>query len=188
MMRRNLTITATIAWLTVGAACSKGPSIPVPSIPPVASATSSTDTTASGLPTPSASPAIAGFMHKGTASLALSGGVTGTVAFATLSTPAQWAPPPGSIALVWDGAHGQTFGLSGASFSGQATSSSTLVVSFAVRQSGTLVSFRSTAGQCIITINQADTNAVSGLIQCTGVPSADGPVTANAQGTFTATG
>jgi hypothetical protein len=194
-MRRNLTLAAALTLMALGVACSSGsltPPSPLGSVPTTSptSITGSTGTTinASGSLPPSSSGGITGLVKHGTATLTLSGGLSGTVVFATLSTPAVWSPPPGLLALRWAGANGQTFGLGGSSFVGQQTSSDTQEVSFAVRSGGKLVSFHATGGQCIVTIGQAETSAVAGLLQCTGVPSTNGSLTANAQGTFSATG
>ena len=61
-------------------------------------------------------------------------------------------------------------------------------LSFTLRVGGKLVTFHSTAGECIITITAAQANDVEGLFQCTGVTNADGTLVLNAQGSFGATG
>ncbi len=191
-MRRNLTVAATLTLLGLGVACSKGPTIPLPSFAPISTVAAATPIEAPGTlaPSPSLSsaPGVSGSVRRGIAALTLSGDASGTVEFAKLATPAVWSTPPGAMALVWTGKNGQSFELGGASFSGQEASSPTHTVSFTVRLNGRLVVFTATAGQCIVTINQAETSAMAGVLQCAGVPSVGGSFTANAQGTFTATG
>ena len=119
----------------------------------------------------------------------MTGAFAGPLVFRDLASPALWSPPPGSVALQWNGADKQTLGLGGPSFAGQQAD---LVHGVALlhpahrREAGRRSD--STAGECIITITAAQANNVEGLFQCTGVTNADGTLVLNAQGSFGATG
>ena len=192
-MRRKLMIAAVVATLALaGVACSKDtpatPSISFsPSPVPVSGGTGVTISPSGSLP-PSSSPGITGSVTDGSATATMTGAFAGTLAFDDLASPALWSPPPGSVALQWNGAGKQTLGLGGPSFAGQQATSSTVSLSFTLRIERKLVTFRSTAGECIITITTAEANDVEGLFQCTGVTNADGTLVLNAQGSFGATG
>jgi hypothetical protein len=192
-MRKKLKIAGVVATLAlVGAACSKStdstPSLSFsPSPVPVSGATGVPTSPSDGL-SPSASPGTAGSVTDGSATATMTGAFAGTVTFDDLASPALWSPPPGSVALQWNGPDKQTLGLGGPSFAGQQATSPTVSLSFTVRTGGKLVAFRSTAGECIITITTAEAADVEGLYQCTGVKNADGTLVLNAQGSFGATG
>jgi hypothetical protein len=141
----------------------------------------------SSLP-PSSSPGITGSVTQGSATMTLSGTASGNLTLNTLSSPAIWSPPPGSLALLWSGPLKQSFGLGGASFVGQRSTSGALSLSFTVIVNAAAVAFTSTSGECIITITTAETTSVAGTYQCTGVPNDDATVLINAQGSFSATG
>ncbi len=183
-------VVATLAL--AGVACSKDadttPSLSFsPSPVPVSGGTGVTISPSGSLP-PSSSPGITGSVTDGSATATVTGAVAGTLVFDDLASPALWSPPPGSVALQWNGADKQTLGLGGPSFAGQQATSSTMSLSFTLRAGGKLVSFHSTSGECIITISAAQPNDVEGLFQCAGVTNADGTLVLNAQGSFGATG
>jgi hypothetical protein len=92
------------------------------------------------------------------------------------------------MALLWAGPLKQAFGLGGASFLGQRSTSSALSLSFTAPVNGAAVAFTSTNGECIITIATAAPTSVAGSYQCTGVPNDDASIVINAQGSFNATG
>jgi hypothetical protein len=92
------------------------------------------------------------------------------------------------MAPQWDAPNGQSFGMGGSSFTGQQPTSTALSLSFVIRIDSAKVAFRSTAGECLITITTAEVSAVEGQFQCTGVRNGDGTIVVNAQGSFTAVG
>ncbi len=194
-MRRSLTFAAVAVATLLGAACSgdSGPTFSFSPLPPSSSSsgvTGSTGTTInpSGSLPPSSSPGITGAVTDGTATMSVTGSTTASVSFATLVTPALWSPPPGSMALRWGGPNGQSFGMGGSSFAGQQPTSSALSLSFVIRIDNSKVEFRSTAGECLITITLADVSSLAGQFQCTGVKNGEGTIVVNAQGSFSASG
>ena len=193
-MRSSLTIAVLAVVSFAAAACSgddtQASPTPVTSSAVPSGATGNTGTIIdpSGSLPPTSSPGITGSVTQGNATMTLSGAASGTVTLSTLSSPAIWSPPPGSMALLWSGPAKQAFGLGGASFVGQRSTSSALSLSFTVLVGGAAVAFTSTSGECIITITTAQTNSVAASYQCTGVPNDDASIVINAQGSFSATG
>ena len=193
-MPKNLTIAAAALLAVAGAACTRGrpadSPLPTPASSSPAGVTGTTGTTIvpSGSLPPSSSPGITGSVTTGTATVAVSGAATASVTFGTLGAPAIWAPPPGTMALQWNGPGDQTLGVGGTAVLGQRPTSTSLSLSFTVKLGTTDVGFRSTAGECIVTINTVADRSVAGLFQCTGVKNSDGTIVVNAQGSFGATG
>lgn len=191
-MRRNLTIVAVAAVSSLAAACSGGGSDASPSPASVApsgvTGNNGVVINPNGSLPPTSSPGITGSVTQGSAAVNLSGASSGSLTLSNLSSPALWSAPPGSMALLWSGPSQQTFGLGGASFSGQQSTSAALSLSFTAPVSGTATAFTSTRGECIITITTAEATSVAGSYQCTGVPNDDASIMVNAQGTFSATG
>jgi hypothetical protein len=193
-MRKNLTFLTVAFVALVAVACSKeaGPtfsfSLPPSSSPsPVTGSTGATINPSGSLP-PSSSPGITGTVTDGAATLSVTGSTSSSVSFDQLVSPALWAPPPGSMALQWSGPSGQSFGMGGSSFAGQQPTSAALSLSFVIRIDNAKVEFRSTAGECLITITPADVANMGGQFQCTGVKNGEGTIVVNAQGSFTAVG
>ena len=196
-MRKHLTF-VTFAVVTLSfAACSQGAEVtfsfsPLPpsSGPSPSSVTGSDGATInpSGSLPPSSSPGSTGTVTDGAAPVSVSGSTSMSVSFAARGRPALWAPPPGSMALQWDGPSGQSFGMGGSSFTGQQATSTALSLSFVIRVVGAKVEFRSTAGECLITITTSEAANMAGQFQCTGVRNGDGTIVVNAQGSFTAVG
>ncbi|MEO8477118.1 MAG: hypothetical protein ABI572_08720 [Actinomycetota bacterium] len=139
-------------------------------------------------PLPTSSPGITGSVAQGQATVSASGGVNTTVTFGELSTPAVWSPPPGAIALSWAGPGGQTLSLGGPSFTSQIATDGSHSLAFTLNVGDAPLEFRSSAGECTVTISPALPTQVGGSFLCTNLASTDDTVTVNAQGSFSATG
>lgn len=194
-MRKNLTFAALGVVMLAAGACSKdaGPTFSFSPLPPSSSPSDVTGSAGasidpSGSLSPSSSPPIAATVTEGAATMVLTGSTSTSVAFDDLASPALWTPPPGSIALRWNGPNGQWLGMGGPSFAGQQPTSAALSLSFVIRIDNAKVEFRSTAGECLVTITPAEVASMGGQFQCTGVKNGDGTVVVNAQGGFTAVG
>jgi hypothetical protein len=194
-MRRNLTFAALGVVMLAAGACSKdaGSTFSFSPLPPSSSPSDVTGSASasidpSGSLSPSPSPAVAATVTNGAATMVVTGSTSMSVAFDDLASPALWTPPPGSMALRWDGPNGQWFGIGGASFAGQQATTAALSLSFVIRIDDAKVEFRSAAGECLITITPAEVSSMGGQFQCTGVKNGDGTVVVNAQGGFTAVG
>lgn len=161
--------------------------IPTLSVPVPSATASATATTGPSVVSPTTTP-VAGSVTVGQASLSLSGGINTVVSFGRLATPAEWAPPPGTLALSWNGPGAQVLGLEGASFTSQIATDAEHRFSFTVNVDGAPVAFSSTAGECTVTISPALTTQMGGTFLCTNLSSADDAVSVNAQGSFSATG
>jgi hypothetical protein len=138
-------------------------------------------------PTPTASPGPESPLQAGAATLTLSGDLTMDVSFASIATPAVWAPPPAPMDITWNGPSAQQLRLSGVSFVSRATTSPERALSFTVTgPEGPLV-FSSIAGECAVTITPALPNNMGGLFTCTLLDDAEGVTTVDARGVFSAT-
>lgn len=178
---------ALIVGLLLGRA-SGGSDEAIPSISlPVPSAAGSTGASGPSGATPTSTP-VAGSVTVGQASLSLSGGINTVVSFGSLTTPAEWTPPPGTLTLSWSGPGAQVLSLDGASFTSQITTDAEHSLSFTVNVNGAPVAFSSTAGECSVTISPALPTQVGGTFLCTNLSSVDDAVSVNAQGSFSATG
>lgn len=161
--------------------------IPTLSVPVPSATASSAVTTGPSAVSPTASP-IAGSVAAGQASLSLSGGINTVVSFGRLATPAEWTPPPGTLALSWGGPGAQVLDLEGNSFTSQIATDAEHALSFTVNVDGAPVAFSSTAGECSVTISPALLSQMGGTFICTNLSSVDDAVSVNAQGSFSATG
>lgn len=139
-------------------------------------------------PTPTGSPGPASRLTVGTASVALTGDLTLTATFAPLDDPAVWAPPPAPMDLTWSGPGPTRLNLAGTSFLSRADTSPERTLSFTVRGPGGPVAFVSAAGECSVTITPALPENMGGVFTCTALTDADGTMTVDARGSFTATG
>ena len=145
-------------------------------------------------PSPSASPSATGSpgpasaLDTGAATLSLSGDLTIDVPFASIATPADWAPPPAPMDITWLGPSTQTFGLSGTSFVSRAATSPDRALSFTVTGPDGPVVFSSTDGECIVTITPALPDNMGGVFTCTLLTDVEGVTTVDARGVFSATG
>lgn len=169
----------------LAAACTEtgighGPSI---SPPPTSGSPSPTVS-----PTPTGSPGPASALNAGTATLSLSGDLTMTVPFAAIATPAVWAPPPAPIDITWQGPNTQVLRLSGTSFVSRAETSPDHSLSFTVPGPQGPAVFTSTAGECSVTITPALPDNMGGVFTCTQLADAEGVITVDARGLFSATG
>jgi hypothetical protein len=197
-MRRYLVITSGLLLVIVPVACSSSgspsgtltPTQPTSAGPSPSGVTGGAGTIIrpSGSNPPTSSPGITGSVTKGAASITTTGAQNTTVAFTRL-TSAIWAPPPNGMALQWDGADDQTLSLGGPAFTSLQPTSASRVLAFSIRTTaGSLVEFRSAAGECQVTISVALTNDMGGIFDCPSVASVDGSITVHARGSFTATG
>lgn len=207
-MGRNLAIPIACVLVLLTAACSsKTPSLgPPPTAQPtggagpstISSPTASSSPTSvtggtgttingSGSPIPTTSPGVTGSVTQGAATLTVTGGLETTQPGLLLASPAVYAPPPGGFALNWSsGAAG--FAMSGTSFVGAHPTSVALHLTFFVHASSGTRTFSSNAGECQVTVSQADANAFIGAFSCASLSDASGGSPVTAQGTFAATG
>jgi hypothetical protein len=140
---------------------------------------------------PTSSPGAAtGTVSKGSASLQVSGGVKAHVTFSTLSGVAFYSPPPGDMGLGFASTKDAADALSitGQSFLGTQPTSATLGMQIAVVVKGATTVFSSGNGECSVTIDTATATQLHGRFTCSNLRSTDGGTTANANGTFQATG
>jgi hypothetical protein len=139
-------------------------------------------------PSPTASPGPASPLTTGSATLSLSGDLSMDVPFASIATPAVWAPPPAPMDITWQGTSGQQLRLSGTSFLSRAETSADRAFSFTVAGPDGSVVFSSVAGECNVTITPALPDNVGGIFTCTLLTDVEGVTTVDARGTFVATG
>ena len=92
----------------------------------------------------------------------------------------------GAIALSWRGNGRQALSITGSSFAAQAPTDIDRVLEFSLPGPDGLLTFRSSAGECLITISPALVDQMGGSFTCTSVISVDGAVTVSAQGSFSA--
>jgi hypothetical protein len=161
----------------------------LPAFPPTP--VPSTNGSPSGSPTlpstpPTGSPGVTGTLTIGTAQVTTSGALTVSATYDTLGPPGIWTPPPGAISLNWRGRGAQSLGITGDSFAAQLPTAPDRVLEFSVRGPDSVLTFRSSEGECLVTISPALVNQVGGSFTCTGLASDDGSVTVNALGTFSA--
>jgi len=180
---RTLTVGALLAVLT--AACSATGIGHGPSVSPPPSGDSASPSVS---PSPTVSPGPASPLNAGTATLSLSGGLTMTVPFASIATPAVWAPPPAPMDITWQGPTAQILRLSGTSFVSRAETSSDRTLSFTVAGPDGPVAFSSIAGECSVTITPALPDNMGGVFTCTQLTDVEGATTVDARGVFSATG
>lgn len=167
------------------AACSAtgighGPSI---SPPPASESPSPTVS-----PSPTGSPGPASALTAGTANLSVFGDLTLNVPFASIATPAVWAPPPAPMDITWQGTSTQALRLSGTSFLSRAATSPDHVLSFTLIGPDGPVEFSSAAGECTVTITPALPDNMGGVFTCTLLTDVEGSTTVDARGAFSATG
>ena len=187
-MMRTTSLLVALSLLALGGAACAGDDTPPPS--PSPSPSSSLQSLAPGqLPTSSPG-AATGTVTSGSATVVLSGDLTGTEQLLMLAPPALYSAPPGSFAVVWtDGA--QTLGITGMSFEGTRDTSDTLSLTIEVRNGAEATVLTSTAGECSVVVDTALEDMVSGTFDCTrlaGTTAAGDALTVGATGTFTASG
>ncbi|MBA3738764.1 MAG: hypothetical protein H0W97_09360 [Actinobacteria bacterium] len=110
------------------------------------------------------------------------------VPFASITTPAVWAPPPAPMDITWNGPSTQELRLSGTSFVSRAATSADRALSFTVTGPDGLVVFTSTAGECAVTITPALPDNMGGLFTCSLLTDVEGATTIDARGVFSAIG
>jgi hypothetical protein len=182
---RTLTFVA-IAFLVVGTACSEtgvGHGNFTVSPPPAPSESVSP----SPAPSESASPGPASPLSAGVATLILSGGLSSTVPMNQLVLPAVWAPPPGSMDLIWRGSGPAELRLTGAAFVSQARTSADRTLGFTVGTPDGPLVFTSANGECSVTITPALPDNVGGVFSCSALTDGGGVTTVAARGVFSAT-
>jgi hypothetical protein len=139
-------------------------------------------------PSATDSPGPASALNAGAATLSLSGDLTMDVPFASIATPAVWAPPPAPMDITWEGPSRQEFRLSGTSFVSRAVTTPERALSFTVTGPDGRVVFSSIAGECSVTITPALPDNMGGVFTCTHITDVDGVTSVDARGTFSATG
>jgi hypothetical protein len=139
-------------------------------------------------PTPTGSPGPESPLDTGTATLVLSGDLSMDVPFATIATPAVWAPPPAPMDITWNGPATEELRLSGTSFVSRAATSPDRALSFTVTGPDGPVVFSSTAGECAVTITPALPDNMGGIFTCSLLTDAEGVTTVEARGVFSAIG
>lgn len=162
---------------------------PLPSPPTAVPTTSGGPATGStGLPsTPPTGPTGAtGNLAVGEASVTTTGGLNATATYGTLFTPGIWTLPPGAISLSWQGKREQALSITGPSFTAQLATDVDRVLEFSLPVSDGLVTFRSSGGECLVTISPAFADRMGGSFICSSLTSDDGATTVNAQGSFSA--
>jgi len=139
-------------------------------------------------PTLTASPGPESPLDTGSATLTLSGNLTMVVPFASIATPAVWAPPPAPMDITWNGPSAQELRLSGTSFVSRTATSPDRALSFTVPGPDGPVVFSSTAGECTVTITPALPGNMGGVFTCTLLTDVEGATTVDARGAFSAIG
>ena len=134
-------------------------------------------------------PASPARLTTGTATVTTTGGVNATVTYATLFTPGIWTLPPGAIALSWRGnGTTSTFRSPVLRSPRSCPPTSTGYSSSRSRAPMACSTFRSSGGECLVTISPALADQMGGCFTCLSVVSGDGAFTVNAQGSFSAQG
>lgn len=110
------------------------------------------------------------------------------VPFASIATPAVWAPPPAPMDITWNGPSTQELRLSGTSFVSRAATGPDRALSFTVTGPDGPVVFSSTAGECAVTITPALPDNMGGLFTCSLLTDVEGVITVDARGVFSAIG
>ena len=158
---------------------------PTASTPTPTSQTAATPTSSGASGTPTTSP-VPGRVTTGIATLTATGGVQTTQSM-PLTSPAVYAPQPGSFVLNWSSS-AASFAMTGVTFVGTRPSSTVLQVFLSIHASSGTYTFQSIDGSCQVTITTADATNLVGSYRCSNVKDSTGTVTVTAQGTFNATG
>ncbi len=189
--RRSI-VAALAVFAILGAACGGGePSTPVlPSSGFPSSTGTSSGSTGPTLSGPSGSTGLApsGGLTEGTLDLSITGDVELRTSLPRLISGVL-TPAPGALAVVWSGAGSDatTVGIGGASFVGTQASSPTLVVTMTVQTATGFFTWVSTAGECEVALETAETGHVAGTFACRDLTAATGEVV-DASASFGATG
>jgi hypothetical protein len=135
----------------------------------------------SGLPTGLPTGLPGGSLSTGTAHLEFSGAAT-----ATVDLPFDNGAYAAGIAigLAYQDEAKNTFAIAGTAFTGTATTSSTLTVSYVL--TNPIAVGTSAGGECTLTLSEATATSVKGTVDCQGIQGGTGAQ--NITGTFEATG
>ena len=195
-MRGRCTLITLVASCTVLAACSDdgpSPSASPSSAFPATGATGATGATsetggsgATGI-LPTTSPARGtGTLSEGEVTFGVTGDLQANKVLPTLIS-AVYTPPPGGVVLVWTagGTDASTLGIGGSSFVGSQPTAPSLSMSLTVQTAGTISTFISSAGECTITIDVADTDRIGGSFACSDLSGGNGD-TVDVTGSFSA--
>lgn len=136
-------------------------------------------------PTSSTAPLIGNVSH-GTASVQVAGDLEAEFS-APLAMPTTYAPLPGRFALRWVKAK-RGIGIAGPAFTGTRPTSPDLSIVIIVDAAQAIASFSSMKHECTLRIDRANANQVTGSFTCAGLKSADGSMTVDATGRFSASG
>ena len=110
------------------------------------------------------------------------------VPFASIATPAVWAPPPAPMDITWIDPTTQELRLSGTSFVSRVATSPDRALAFTVTGPDGPVAFSSTAGECAVTITPALPDNMGGVFTCILLTDVEGLMTVDARGVFSAIG
>ena len=190
-MRTKIVLAALLTMGLAASACGGERTVEIPATAtPTVSVTTAPRSLAPGTLPTSSPGAATGTVRTGTATVQLSGDLTGSLQLLMLGPPALYSPPPGSTAVTWtDGV--QSIGITGASFTGEQPTSDTLALSLQVRNGAETVLMNSTAGECGISVETAAAGSLAGSFSCADLPgttAAGGALSVDASGTFTASG
>lgn len=181
---RSAAAIVTVVCLPILSACDRSEPLPPPSPIPIGSPIG-----ISASATPTIDPEATSGLTLGSATVTVTGAINASETYPALGLPAVWALPPEAFAITWDGGGEQVLSLSGASFTAQQPTSADRVLTFTVRGPEGPISFRSDAGECLLTITPALPDRMGGTFLCSTVSgqSEDGTtVSAAAQGSFSA--
>jgi hypothetical protein len=142
---------------------------------------------ASGALPPASPGAGTGDLASGWVSVEVSGDLDAHRTLRELVT-ATYAPPPGSLAIVWTAGGGDatTVGIGGVSFSGTRPTAPSLALPITLETDEGISTFISMSGECEITIDVATQTKLAGRFRCTRLAAGDGSLV-DASATFRAT-
>lgn len=165
-----LIVGTALAGLT---ACGSGTSAPSVTLTP--------EPSSGGLP--SGPPLGTITLTSGSAEIFLSGDLEAEATFEGVSAPAIYQPLPGTVTVTWS--EGGLI-IIGPLSPGEQETMVGLRLSSTIDVDGEPVSLASSAGECVIAVEEADDRSFSGSFACTGLVAGD--ATVDASGSFEAAG
>ena len=141
---------------------------------------------ASPTPTRGGTPGAMPLLRDGRASVTLRGDARGLYLFGALTEPITYGGPDAPLSLVWRSEFYDLFTLGGEVRLGEQPTSETLRVQLAVDVDGEVIAFASDAGECVVTVREADPRSFAGSIDCEGLLGGDPEREIDASGTFEA--
>ena len=137
-------------------------------------------------PTRASTPGATPVLRDGRASVELRGDARGLHLFGTLTEPITYGGPDAPLSLVWRSESFDLFTLGGEVRLGEQPTSETLRVQLAVEVDGEVIAFASDAGECVVTVREAEPRSFAGSIDCEGLLGGDPEREVDASGTFEA--